>query len=355
MRTGTRPHVLSDPPPAAGNPRRGNPNLALAPRCGARTRAGCRCRAPAIRAKLRCRMHGGRSTGPRTEEGLARLRAARTVHGHYSGDARAYDRHVLTLRGRWQVASEAVRHHDRLPPELRARLDRLAPELMPPPWPSGRLRRAEDRAAARAEAAALAPWRLALALAKGPPGGTPAEALPTPQAPEVQLLAGLVSRDGEPEPHAPVARPSPDVRQRLHPADGRVGAVTDRPGRTARLGSCRATAVTAASLPRPPSPPRSAASSVADRRAAPRVTCRGQPRASPGSPAPAADARAISTRPWGRNPVTPRGSRQFRRACAVPWRLAPPGAWPPSPASSPSAAWLPQPRQGSSSAPPSGR
>jgi len=349
MPTSTAPAHQADPP------RRGNPNLALAPRCGARTRAGGPCRAPAIRGKLRCRMHGGRSTGPRTEEGLARLRAARTVHGHYGGDVRAYDRHVLTLRDRWQVASEAVRHHDRLPPELRARLDGQAAELMPPRWPSGRLRRVEDRAAARAEAAALAPWRLAIALAKGPPGGTPTEALPTPHAPAVQVLAGLVSRDDEPEPHAPVARPSPDVQQRLCPGASRVGAATDRRGRTARPGSCRATAATAASLPRPPSPPRSAASSVADRRAAPQVTCRGQPRASPGSPAPAADARAISTPPWGRNPVTPRGGRQFRRACAVPWPLAPPGAWPPSLASSPSAAWLRRPRQGSSSAPPSGR
>ena len=29
----------------------------------------------------RCRMHGGSSTGPRTAEGLARIRAARTTHG----------------------------------------------------------------------------------------------------------------------------------------------------------------------------------------------------------------------------------------------------------------------------------
>jgi hypothetical protein len=29
----------------------------------------------------RCRMHGGKSTGPRTPEGLERLRAARMVHG----------------------------------------------------------------------------------------------------------------------------------------------------------------------------------------------------------------------------------------------------------------------------------
>src|ERR1039458_9007186 len=87
--------VPAGPPasPGAAPPlipkRRGNPNLGLALRCGARTRGGCPCRAPAIHGKLRCRMHGGRSTGPRTAEGMARLRAARTVHGFYGAEMRA--------------------------------------------------------------------------------------------------------------------------------------------------------------------------------------------------------------------------------------------------------------------------
>jgi hypothetical protein len=34
-----------------------------APRCGATTRRKTPCRAPAIRGKARCRMHGGKSTG----------------------------------------------------------------------------------------------------------------------------------------------------------------------------------------------------------------------------------------------------------------------------------------------------
>lgn len=76
-----------------GNPR-GDPNLA--PRCGARTRQGCPCRGPAMR-NGRCRMHGGKSTGPRTAEGLARLRAARTRHGAYSAEVRAFDRSCRAL------------------------------------------------------------------------------------------------------------------------------------------------------------------------------------------------------------------------------------------------------------------
>jgi hypothetical protein len=58
-------------------------NLALAhagPRCGARTRAGAPCKGQAMR-NGRCYHHGGPSTGPRTPEGLARIRAARTTHG----------------------------------------------------------------------------------------------------------------------------------------------------------------------------------------------------------------------------------------------------------------------------------
>jgi hypothetical protein len=40
-------------------------------------------------ANGRCRMHGGKSTGPRTAEGLERSRRARWKHGHYSAEAKA--------------------------------------------------------------------------------------------------------------------------------------------------------------------------------------------------------------------------------------------------------------------------
>ena len=36
-------------------------------------------------ANGRCRMHGGKSTGPRTPEGKARMRLAITTHGLYAG------------------------------------------------------------------------------------------------------------------------------------------------------------------------------------------------------------------------------------------------------------------------------
>ena len=79
-----------DPMPRVGNRLKngvtgGDP--AKAPRCGARTRCGAPCEQPAM-ANGRCRMHGGKSTGPRTAEGLERLRAARTRHGGYGKEAR---------------------------------------------------------------------------------------------------------------------------------------------------------------------------------------------------------------------------------------------------------------------------
>ena len=50
-------------------------------RCFAKTRRGTECQRPAITGSGRCSLHGGRSTGPRTEEGLARISAANTKHG----------------------------------------------------------------------------------------------------------------------------------------------------------------------------------------------------------------------------------------------------------------------------------
>lgn len=51
------------------------PRKADRPKCGARTRKGPPCQAPA-RANGRCRMHGGLSTGAKTEEGLQKIREA---------------------------------------------------------------------------------------------------------------------------------------------------------------------------------------------------------------------------------------------------------------------------------------
>ena len=50
-------------------------------RCGAKTRSGAPCKNPAVSGKQRCRMHGGKSTGAKTPEGRAQLRALHLKHG----------------------------------------------------------------------------------------------------------------------------------------------------------------------------------------------------------------------------------------------------------------------------------
>ena len=53
-------------------------------RCGAKTRSGGACQNPAIKGRGRCKLHGGRSTGPKTSAGRARVAAAHTKHGRRS-------------------------------------------------------------------------------------------------------------------------------------------------------------------------------------------------------------------------------------------------------------------------------
>jgi hypothetical protein len=50
--------------------------------CSAKSkRTGVHCRAAALKGKTKCAAHGGKSTGPRTPEGKARIGAAQLVHG----------------------------------------------------------------------------------------------------------------------------------------------------------------------------------------------------------------------------------------------------------------------------------
>jgi len=165
-------------------------------------------------------MHGGKSTGPRTPEGLARLAAARTTHGDYSAAERAGRCHVRALVVRSRLLAKAYVHAAWLPPALQARLADGPVELRAPKHPSqvafeagcvkapctvapgtvapgtegrgtegrgtigrgttGRDARgrfaartrpsprgwAAERMAARVEAAALAPWKLGIAWAR---------------------------------------------------------------------------------------------------------------------------------------------------------------------------------------------
>ncbi len=104
-------NLRQNPMPPVGNRLRhgvigGDPRTA--PRCGAHTRAGAPCKGPAM-PNGRCRMHGGTSTGPRTREGLERMRAARTKHGFYGSEMRALRRLMRTLHEEQQRVLELAK------------------------------------------------------------------------------------------------------------------------------------------------------------------------------------------------------------------------------------------------------
>lgn len=63
--------------------------------CGAKTRRGTPCHNPGSGRGGRCRIHGGASTGPRTQEGLRRSQTARLTHGERSRES---ERQTAILR-----------------------------------------------------------------------------------------------------------------------------------------------------------------------------------------------------------------------------------------------------------------
>ncbi|MHC2337158.1 HGGxSTG domain-containing protein [Bradyrhizobium sp. USDA 4454] len=66
--------------------------MLASPRCGAKTRSGSACRAPAVHGKRRCRMHG-------CAKGSGAPRANRNArkHGWFGGDAIAERREIRAL------------------------------------------------------------------------------------------------------------------------------------------------------------------------------------------------------------------------------------------------------------------
>ena len=53
-------------------------------RCLAKTRKGTPCQSPAFKHNGRCRLHGGRSIGPKTEEGRRTISEANYRNGKYT-------------------------------------------------------------------------------------------------------------------------------------------------------------------------------------------------------------------------------------------------------------------------------
>ena len=60
-------------------------------------RTRVQCGGPAVRGKTKCRFHGGRSTGPVTEQGKQRCAQAKTIHGGETRLKRQRERNGLAL------------------------------------------------------------------------------------------------------------------------------------------------------------------------------------------------------------------------------------------------------------------
>ena len=84
-------------------------------RCGAKTRRGTSCRRPANKRNGRCRLHGGASTGPRTERGCAKTAAANTTTGQHTKAMIAKRREdakiAKGLRNRLRVIEQGLRRN----------------------------------------------------------------------------------------------------------------------------------------------------------------------------------------------------------------------------------------------------
>jgi uncharacterized protein YjcR len=73
------------------------------PRCGAKTRAGTPCQAPAVNGKRRCRMHGGAAGSGAPAGNQNALR-----HGMYSRDTLEFKKHMRNLLRDGRDAIEKV-------------------------------------------------------------------------------------------------------------------------------------------------------------------------------------------------------------------------------------------------------
>jgi len=78
--------------------------MLASPRCGANIRSGGSCRAPAMRGKRRCRMHGGApgSGAPRGNQNARR-------HGLFTGEAIAERKRIRDLLGEARTFLKTVK------------------------------------------------------------------------------------------------------------------------------------------------------------------------------------------------------------------------------------------------------
>ena len=104
MKSEQRPHVKR-----RGKLKNNNPpgDFMSAQRCGAKTRRGSACLAPAMK-NGRCRLHGGKSTGPKTEAGIQRIREAHLKDGLHTKTAVGWRRESNRLIREYKEALREI-------------------------------------------------------------------------------------------------------------------------------------------------------------------------------------------------------------------------------------------------------
>ena len=90
----------------------------LVPRCQATNRRGEQCAKTAIKNKSVCRNHGGRSVGPRSREGIERVRQANTRTGEY---AKEFVKESRAAKARLRVIEQAAYEAGLLKVRIRGR------------------------------------------------------------------------------------------------------------------------------------------------------------------------------------------------------------------------------------------
>jgi hypothetical protein len=106
-------------------------------RCKAQSsRTKLQCAKPALNGKAVCSSHGGRSTGPKTKEGKAKIRAAHYKHGEETLEAKAERSekstmfYYLELIGNHVGLFDGTNTRGRKPKGVLAKLDLNDPEQL---------------------------------------------------------------------------------------------------------------------------------------------------------------------------------------------------------------------------------
>lgn len=96
--TKTESFINVNPPQGS---KKGRPDFRDMPKCLAKAKStGQRCRNVALKGKRICYLHGGKSTGAKTEQGKRRSKYARLQHGDYSAQVKR-NRHTLMELNRY--------------------------------------------------------------------------------------------------------------------------------------------------------------------------------------------------------------------------------------------------------------